>query len=73
MKTSQTVFRLQCSDKYMVEVAIFNVQRAITPKLGKPQLRFMHSAYCLMVLYICVKFCENITNSISYGANKSTW
>ena len=41
-----------------------NVQRAITPKVGKPELRFMCSALCLMLLYICVKFRENTTNGI---------
>ena len=41
-----------------------NVQRAITLKVDKSELRFMCSALCLMVLYICVQFCENITNSI---------
>ena len=49
--------------------AILNVQRAVTPKLGKPELRCMSSAHCLMVLYICVKFRENIRNGISYGAD----
>ena len=44
----------------MVEMAMFNVQRAITPKVGKPELRFMCSALWLIVLYICVKFRENI-------------
>ena len=39
---------------------MFNVERAITPKLGKPELLFMCSAHPLMVLYIYVKFCENI-------------
>ena len=43
---------------------MFHVQRAITPKVGKPELEFMCSARCLIVLYICVKFCENITNGI---------
>ena len=47
-----------------MEMAMFNVQSAITPKIGKPELRFMCSACRLMVLYICVKFCENITNGI---------
>ena len=47
----------------MVERAKFNVQRAITQEVGKPELRFMCSACCLMVLYICVKFGENISNS----------
>ena len=48
----------------MVEMAMFNVQRIITPKVGKPELRFMCSARRFMVLYICVKFLENITNGI---------
>ena len=47
----------------MVKMAMFNVQRAITLKVGKPELRFMCFAHCLIVLYICVKFGENI----SYG------
>ena len=48
----------------MVEMVTFNVQRAITPKVGKAELRLMCSVHCLIVLYICVKFCENITNGI---------
>ena len=37
-------------------------QRAIPPKVGKPELQFMCSARPLIVLYICVKFCENISS-----------
>ena len=48
----------------MVEMAIFNVQRAITQELGKPKLWFMHSACRLIVLYSCVKFPENISKGI---------
>ena len=44
----------------MVEMAMFNVQRAISPKAGKSELRFMCSASRLIMLYICVKFRENI-------------
>ena len=40
------------------------VQRQITPKIGQPELQFICSARRLMVLYICVKFCENISNGI---------
>ena len=43
---------------------MLNVQRAITPKVSKPELRFMCSARCLIVLYICVKFHENILNGV---------
>ena len=69
MKISQTVLELWSGHEYMVEMAMFNVQWAITPKVGKPRLRFMRPARCLMVFYICVKFRENISNGISYGAD----
>ena len=39
-------------------MTIVNTQRAITPKVGKPQLRFMFSARRLMVFNVCVKFHE---------------
>ena len=39
---------------------IFNVQRAITPKVGKPGLQLMCFARRFIVLCICVKFPENI-------------
>ena len=48
----------------MVEMAMFNVQRAITPNVGKPELQFMCAACCLIVIHICVKFHENISDSI---------
>ena len=41
---------------------IVNTQRAITPKVGKSELRFMCSALSLMVLNICVKFHENMSS-----------
>ena len=53
---------LQSGHKYVVEMAIFNGQRAITPKVCNPELRFLRSARRLMVLNICVKFHENILN-----------
>ena len=59
-KISQTVLMLQSGHEYVVEMAIFNVQRAITPKVCNPELRFFCSAHLLMVLNICVKFHENI-------------
>ena len=69
MKISGTVFNLQSRHKYMVEMAIFNVRKAKTPEVGKPELRFMCSARCLIVLYICVKFDENITDGIRVMAH----
>ena len=40
---------------------IVNTQRAITPGVGKPGLRFMYSAHHLMVFNVCVKFHENMS------------
>ena len=36
---------------YMVEMAILNVQMAITSELGNPKLWFMHSAHGVLHLY----------------------
>ena len=41
---------------------IDNTQRPITPKAGKPDLRFMRPACCLMVFNNCVKFHENVSS-----------
>ena len=46
----------------MVEMAIFNIQKAITLKVGKHELRFMCSACHLMVFNVCVKFHENMSS-----------
>ena len=48
--------------RYGADTKIVNTQRAITPKVGKPELRFMFSARCLMVFNICVKFHENMSS-----------
>ena len=46
------------------------VQRAITTKVGKPELLFMCSAYCLIMLYICAKFGEKYLQQYqSYGVD----
>ena len=52
----------QLTEQYMVEMAMFNLQRVITSKVGKLELQLMYSAHCLIVLHICVKFGENILN-----------
>ena len=69
VKKSLTVFNLQGGNEYMVEMVMFNVQSTITPIVGKPVLWFMCSAGCVIVFYICVKFGENISDDISYGAD----
>ena len=50
----------------MVEMAIFNIQRAITLKVGKQELRFMCSACYLMVFDIWVKFHENMSSGFKH-------
>ena len=46
----------------MVKMAIFNIQRAITLKVGIQELRFMCSACHLMVFNICVKVHDNMSS-----------
>ena len=48
MKISKT--NLQSGRKYMVEMALFNVQREIFKKVGKSELRFMSSPCCIIEL-----------------------
>ena len=43
-KYGKKVFYLQRGHKNMVEMAMFNIQRAIIPKAGKTELLFMNSA-----------------------------
>ena len=38
---SQTVLMLHGGQEYVVEMAIFNIQRAITPKECNPEVRFL--------------------------------
>ena len=46
----------------MTGITIYNVQRAVTPKVGNPKLWFLCSAPYIIVIYICTKFKENISN-----------
>ena len=39
-----------------------NTQRAITPKVGKPELRLVCSARRLVAFNICVKFHEHMSS-----------
>ena len=48
--------------KEMTEITIYNVQRAVTPKVDKQELWFLCSAHCPMIGYICVKLHEYILN-----------
>ena len=62
MKKCQAVLNLCGADTKNV-----NTHRAITPKVGKPELRFMCSAYCLMVFNICVKVYKYVKRFQTYG------
>ena len=52
------------------KIYYFQFQRAVTPKIRNPELRFLRSARCVMLLYICVKFHENISNG--FGVTEQT-
>ena len=56
MKTCQEVLKLWSGHENCY------TQRAITPKVGKSELRFMCSARLLMVFNVCVKFHENMSS-----------
>ena len=45
-----------------MDTKIVNTQRAITPKVGKPELQFMCSARRLMVFNVCERFHENMSS-----------
>ena len=47
----------------MTGITIYNVKRAVTPKAGNSDLWFLCSAHHIMVIYTCIKFQENISNS----------
>ena len=49
---------------YGADTKIVNTQRAITPTVGKPVLRFMCSARRIVVFNVCVKFHENMSSGI---------
>ena len=73
IKISEMVSNLQSGRYYLVEIAIFNiydVQRAVSPKVGKPELWFLCSARRLLVLYVCVRLHEIISNGFQLTEQK---
>ena len=55
-------------------MAMYYVQRAITPKVGKLDLQFIGFACRLIVLYICVKFREYLLKDFStYRVDTKRW
>ena len=47
----------------MTGITLYNGQRAIAQKAGNSEVWFLCSAHHIMVIYICIKFQENISNS----------
>ena len=58
----------------MTGITIYTVQRVVTPKVGHSELGFLCSAHHIMVIYICIKFQENISNSfqVTKGHNSKS-
>ena len=55
------------------KIYYFQFQRAVTPKIHNPELQFLRSARRLMLLYICVKFNENISNGFRVTEQTEGW
>ena len=49
----------------MIWITIDTLTNAVTPKAGKSGLWFLGLANCIMVVYICIKFQENISEQFS--------
>ena len=67
LENISTSFQLLCRLNFMTKITINKVQRVITPKVGYPQLWFLCSASCLMVVNIFVVFRQKISNSFWPG------
>ena len=64
MKVPWTLFWVTEQTRPYRKIYYFQFQSAITHKKKRnPELRLLHPASLLMLLYICVKFHENISNS----------
>ena len=47
----------------MTGITMYNAVKAVTRKAGNSELWFLSSAQHFMVIYICIKVQENISNS----------
>ena len=54
------VLKLQSGHDFVTETASYKVQRDVTQKVSIQELWFLHSACCLMLDNICMKFHEDI-------------
>ena len=65
MKIHEDCFLSYRADTIKSHFYYFQFQMVINPKTGNPELLFLHSAYHLMLVIICVKFHEDILRAIS--------
>ena len=65
MKLSVRVLKIQSKYKYMTEITIYNIHRAMLSKVCEPELWFICSACHLIVVNISLKFHEIIWNRFS--------
>ena len=57
---SLKVFLSYRADRLNHKIFYIQFQRALTPKIDHPKLWILRSAYCLMLVNICVKIREDI-------------
>ena len=69
MKARVTV-HVFCTPSYGADTKIVNTQRAITPKVKKPELRFISPARCLRVFIVCVMFHKNMSSGFKVMERK---
>ena len=71
---SGKVFNLHSGQEWRVEMAMFNVQRAITPKVSKTRVT-VH-VFCKLsnsVLHLCEVSWKYLEWFLTYRADTSTW
>ena len=54
----------------MTDITFYNIQKAVTPEVGKQELWFLCSVRCPVVIYICIKFLERV---LSYRMDTAKW
>ena len=54
---------IMVTELWCVHDFVYNNQRGITQKLRKGKQSFLYVTHCLELIYIPIKFCEDIPNS----------
>ena len=73
MKISYTVFNLQSRHKYLVEMAMFNVQRAVTPKLGIPGVTIHEFCTLMSFKFLWLVSSKYLEPFLTYRADTATF